>query len=156
MNNFASFLVSPEYSCQVELGYCNREWYTLDTPESYADRILNYKPEYLRNDNFINFLYDEIQSDTTPRKTLSVVQFTDLHVDLDYVVGSNANCRNVLCCRADDGMADDPSKPFVAAGEYGTIGYCDVPVSVLDKMTEKVNQLAPDTLFWTGDAVPHD
>ena len=60
MDNFATFLVSPEYSCQVELGYCNREWYTLDTPESYADRILNYKPEYLRNDNFINFLYDEI------------------------------------------------------------------------------------------------
>lgn len=60
MDNFAAFLVSPEYSCQVELGYCNREWYTLDTPESYADRILKYKPEYLRNDNFINFLYDEI------------------------------------------------------------------------------------------------
>jgi len=23
-------------------------------------------------------------------------------------------------------------------------------------MTEKINQLAPDTLFWTGDVVPHD
>ena len=50
-------------------------------------------------------------------------------------------------------MADDPSK---AAGVYGSIAYCDVPVSVFDKMTEKVNELAPDTLFWTGDVVPHD
>lgn len=50
-------------------------------------------------------------------------------------------------------MATDPAN---AAGEYGAIGYCDVPVSVLDKMTEKVNELAPDTLFWTGDVVPHD
>jgi hypothetical protein len=35
-DNLASLLISPEYSCQVELGYCNREWYTLDTPETYA------------------------------------------------------------------------------------------------------------------------
>jgi hypothetical protein len=33
-------------------------------------------------------------------------------------------------------MATDPTK---AAGAYGSVAYCDVPVSVLDKMTEKVN-----------------
>lgn len=50
-------------------------------------------------------------------------------------------------------MAEDPSQ---GAGVYGSVAFCDVPVAVLDKMTEKVNQLAPDTLFWTGDVVPHD
>ena len=50
-------------------------------------------------------------------------------------------------------MATDPE---YAAGPYGSIGKCDIPVSVLDKMTDKVNELAPDALFWTGDATPHD
>jgi len=74
-------------------------------------------------------------------------------LDLDYVVGSNFDCNNVLCCREENGMAKDPTQ---GAGIYGSIAYCDVPVTVLDKITEKVNQLAPDTLFWTGDVVPHD
>ena len=153
MENLAAFLISPEYSCEVELGYCNREWYQLDTPEVYADRVLKSKPEYLKNDDFLNFMYNEINTDPSPRPTISAVQFTDLHLDLDYVVGSNYDCRNVLCCRAEDGMAEDPAK---GAGKYGSVAYCDVPVIVLDKMTEKVNQLEPDTLFWTGDVVPHD
>ena len=50
-------------------------------------------------------------------------------------------------------MATDPE---YAAGPCGSIGKCDIPVSVLDKMTDKVNELAPDALFWTGDATPHD
>ena len=136
MDNLATFLVSPEYSCQVELGYCNRDWYTLDTPQSYADRVLKSKPEYLKSDDFLDFMYAEIKADPAPRPTISLIQFTDLHLDLDYVVGSNNDCRNVLCCRAEDGMATDPTK---AAGVYGSAAYCDVPVSVLDKMTEKVN-----------------
>ena len=31
-----------------------------------------------------------------------MVQFTDLHLDLQYVVGSNKNCDNIICCRAED------------------------------------------------------
>ena len=98
-------------------------------------------------------MYNEINTDLTPRPTISAIQFTDLHLDLDYVVGSNYDCRNVLCCRAENGMAEDPSQ---GAGKFGSVAYCDVPVVVLDKMTEKVNELAPDTLCWTGDVVPHD
>lgn len=109
MDNLSDLLVSPEYSCEVELGYCNREWYELDTPENYANRVLKAKPEFLQNDNFLNFMYKEIAMDTKPRKTISLVQFTDLHIDLDYVPGSNKVCNNVLCCRLEDGMATDPA-----------------------------------------------
>jgi len=111
------------------------------------------KPASLADDDFINSLYREIAADQTVRSTISIIQFTDLHVDLEYLVGSNNECDNVLCCRLEDGMATDPAK---AAGPYGFPGVCDVPVSVLDKMTVKVNELAPDTLFWTGDVAPHD
>jgi hypothetical protein len=59
----------------------------------------------------------------------------------------------MICCRNENGLATDPES---AAGSFGSIALCDIPVSVLDKMTEKINELAPDTLFWTGDAVPHE
>lgn len=153
MENIANFLLSPEYSCQIEFGYCSRERYTLDYPQGYADRVLQTKPEYLKSDDFLNQMYSKIKSDPENRSTISLVQFTDLHLDFDYVVGTNSECNNVLCCRAENGKAKDPSK---AAGVYGTVSNCDAPVALLDKMTEKINELAPDTLFWTGDVVPHD
>jgi sphingomyelin phosphodiesterase len=36
------------------------------------------------------------------------------------------------------------------------MGYCDIPASVLYKMGDKINELAPDVLFYTGDVPPHD
>lgn len=36
------------------------------------------------------------------------------------------------------------------------MGNCDIPPSVLYRMGDKVNELAPDVLFWTGDVPPHD
>lgn len=38
-------------------------------------------------------------------------------------------------------------------GSYG----CDIPVDVLTKMGEIINnEIKPDVIFWTGDVVPHD
>jgi len=42
------------------------------------------------------------------------------------------------------------------AGPYGSVAVCDAPASVLYKMADKINELAPDVLFWTGDVPPHD
>ena len=91
--------------------------------------------------------------DKSDRKTLNIVQFTDLHLDLDYVEGSAIDCKDVLCCRADGGFPEDTANQ---AGKYGSLGFCDIPVSVLDKMSEKINTMNPDALFWTGDVPPHD
>ena len=76
-----------------------------------------------------------------------------MHLDLDYAVGSAVNCKDILCCRAEGGYPTDPAEQ---AGKYGHLGFCDVPVLVLDKMAEKVNAMSPDALFWTGDVPPHD
>lgn len=59
----------------------------------------------------------------------------------------------MLCCRHVDGY---PSDPWLQAGPYGSLAQCDVPVSVLYKMGDKINELAPDAIFWTGDITPHD
>jgi len=42
------------------------------------------------------------------RKTISVIQFTDVHLDLEYKVGTNILCNNVICCREEDGYPEDP------------------------------------------------
>lgn len=31
-----------------------------------------------------------------------------------------------------------------------------MPAATLYKMGDKINELQPDVLFWTGDVVPHD
>lgn len=41
-------------------------------------------------------------------KIIKAVQFTDAHLDLDYVTGAEANCQNVLCCRQ---VIENPEKP---------------------------------------------
>lgn len=153
LTSLSDFLLSPDYSCYQEFGACERQWYYPEVADDAVSRIMASKPEYLQNDDFLEYMYQEITQDTNERPTLSFVHFTDLHLDLDYEVGSATKCHNVMCCRADDGYPTDPS---LQAGAYGSLAYCDVPVTVLDKMTEKVNELAPDALFWGGDAVPHD
>ena len=35
--------------------------------------------------------------------TLRILQLSDIHVDLLYKAGSNANCGEPLCCRGNDG-----------------------------------------------------
>ena len=59
----------------------------------------------------------------------------------------------MLCCRHEDGYPSDPSFP---AGLYGPLAQCEIPPSVLYKKADKINELAPDALFWTGDITPHD
>jgi len=74
-------------------------------------------------------------------------------LDLEYEVGSSTECNWPMCCRKRNGYPDDPAK---RAGPYGSLAACDVPVSMLYKLGDKINELKPDVLFWTGDVPPHD
>ena len=62
------------------------------------------KPDSIKDDNFVNNLYAEMKADTKPRETYRVVHLSDVHLDNDYVVGSNWLCESYLCCRAENGM----------------------------------------------------
>ena len=50
--------------------------------EDDVERILFDKPIELRNDDFIDGLYDEIQSTQESRETVKFLQLADLHIDL--------------------------------------------------------------------------
>lgn len=82
-----------------------------------------------------------------------MVQFTDIHLDLQYVSGTSSVCTYIICCRAINGV---PTNESQKAGPLGTYG-CDVPIDTLTTMGEFINaELKPDVVFWTGDIVPHD
>lgn len=72
------------------------------------DKILRFKPDYLKQDNFMDYVYDDIEKYPENRETLTFIQFTDLHLDLDYVPGSSVTCNTVMCCRAENGFPEDP------------------------------------------------
>ena len=36
---------------------------------------------------------------------LRILHITDLHIDNDYIPGSNSDCGEPICCRQGDGMA---------------------------------------------------
>ena len=55
-----------------------------------VNRILATKPASLANDDFIDKMYDVIAADTSKRDIIRTVQISDVHMDLEYMPGTNA------------------------------------------------------------------
>lgn len=57
-----------------------------------------------------------------------MVQFTDAHLDLEYVEGASTECGLVMCCRKESGSGQGEDK----AGKWGSFGDmgCDAPERV--------------------------
>jgi sphingomyelin phosphodiesterase len=107
----------------------------------------------LASDDFIDRLYEQIRNDSQPRKTIKMVHFTDIHMDLKYVKGASTKCGDVICCREADGF---PTDPALQAGPLGSFG-CDIPVDVVTEMGDFINrEVRPDVILWGGDVTPHD
>ena len=118
----------------------------------FAQSVLEDKPDHIKDDEFVNRLYDSMKGSGN-RKTLKMVQFTDLHVDLEYTVGAAVNCDNVLCCRPKDGFPTDPKNQATKYGNY----WCDIPADLFYIMGDFIkSKINPDVVFWTGDIPPHD
>lgn len=68
---------------------------------------------------------------------LKVLHLSDTHYDPLYAEGSNANCQEPMCCRAQ--YDEYPSSPISAAGKWGDFR-CDIPkrtlVHLLDHIAE--------------------
>ncbi|KAI0034863.1 sphingomyelin phosphodiesterase [Vararia minispora EC-137] len=83
-----------------------------------------------------------------------VVHFSDVHIDRNYTVGSNANCTKPICCRD---FADSPANTTDPAGPFGN-HQCDAPPDLGSSMIQAIDSLAADARFaiLTGDVVAHD
>lgn len=150
-----TFLMGPEYGCSRFAGVCaSPKFYTLD-PQDYIDRVLSDKPEFLKENNYVDQQYQKIAEDQEERKIVKVMHISDVHLDFNYQEGTNAQCKEPLCCRAVNGA---PKKPEDAAGKYGALADCDLPPITAELVFDFVKEMdqKPDVLFWTGDNVAHD
>ncbi|KAL5481019.1 hypothetical protein ACEPAI_9960 [Sanghuangporus weigelae] len=92
------------------------------------------------------------------RKPFQVVHLSDVHIDPEYLVGSEANCTKYICCRdfssGGESRTDDqiihPAEPF---GNR----HCDAPIGLANSMFHAINELVPQARFTlsTGDVVDH-
>ncbi|ESK95693.1 sphingomyelin phosphodiesterase [Moniliophthora roreri MCA 2997] len=84
------------------------------------------------------------------RKPFQVVHISDVHIDREYTLGSEANCTKPLCCR---NFADQIGQPISVPAPPNGNAKCDTPVSLADSMLEAIDALNPKFLIFTGDVV---
>lgn len=122
--------------------------------EQTVNNILATKPEEIRNDDYVQNMYEEMAKSGGDRKTLRALHLSDVHIDFQYKEGALSNCKEYLCCRADAGFP--VHKDDIAAGKWGASN-CDIPVETFQSMLDHVvAENMPDMVFWTGDNTPHD
>ncbi|KAJ7185414.1 sphingomyelin phosphodiesterase [Mycena filopes] len=85
---------------------------------------------------------------STGRTPFQVVHFSDVHIDREYVAGSDANCKKPICCRNFANSAVPPSQP---AGPFGSHS-CDSPVALVKSMLQETSVFAQAAFsIFTGD-----
>ena len=86
-------------------------------------------------------------------RPLKVLHLTDVHLDLWYTPGSNAQCNEPLCCRSTS-YGTNSSAGFWSDTEYS----CDTPPVFAEVAIRQIADRHQDIDFvlWTGDNVPHD
>lgn len=72
-------------------------------------------------------MYAQVYADPNPRKSLTFLHLSDIHLDLEYAVGTLAYCDGEVCCRENEGY---PTDPTLAAGQWGSLR-CDLPIETL-------------------------
>lgn len=115
----------------------------------------DYYKELNLDEDIATILKDKpVKADPTPtgRKTVKMLHISDMHIDFEYVPGTEANCGDFQCCEAVHGPAKTPES---AAGEWGA-QTCDLPpataIQALRFIEEKIK---PDFAVWTGDNSDH-
>lgn len=85
-----------------------------------------------------------IPNHKTEKPDYKILAISDIHVDLDYKVGSIANCdheKSILCCHKNSYPKE--GKTIIKAGKFGYKG-CDLPketyIQFLDNLVKKKNK----------------
>ncbi|KAF5389569.1 hypothetical protein D9757_004127 [Collybiopsis confluens] len=124
-----------------------------ETSSKFCNAILGLCPEPPVNNFTVPFPKPPPESPkefkSSGKPPFRVVHFSDIHIDRDYLTGSEANCTKPLCCRAFEDQNDPVTTPA------GPLGYptCDTPLKLADSVAKAID--ATDSLFsiFTGDIV---
>ncbi|CAD6200211.1 unnamed protein product [Caenorhabditis auriculariae] len=92
------------------------------------------------------------------KPTLRALHLTDLHVDMFYTPGLEAQCDTPLCCRPQDINSEIALGAVKEPAQYwGTVGNCDAPYYLLTNMLQHIassNEII-DYVMVSGDVVSH-
>ncbi|KAF9078780.1 Metallo-dependent phosphatase-like protein [Rhodocollybia butyracea] len=78
-----------------------------------------------------------------------VVHFSDVHIDREYTIGSEANCSKPLCCRE---FGDQPEPTKDPAGPLGNHA-CDTPHPLVKSIVKAIDATNTSFSLFTGDIV---
>ena len=81
-------ILTKDRICDETLKLCNKPIITEIDLQNVVDDTLAEKPDKIKDDNFVNNLYNKVKG--TNRNTFKAVHISDVHMDLEYKVGSNA------------------------------------------------------------------
>lgn len=70
-----------------------------------------------------------------------ILHLSDLHADLLYDEGSAVHCAHPSCCRHAYG---DPGPGEEAAGRWGALAKCDIPLRTLTDLLDQAALTEPD------------
>lgn len=92
-------------------------------------------------------------------KTFNVLHLSDIHIDLRYEEGAEADCDRYMCCVPESINTNSPNAVVEKAQKLGTY-HCDTPQILLEKSLAHVSTIASEVPFdfgvFTGDMVSHD
>lgn len=155
MNNLAFKTFEPNYFCEVEVPVCKTTEYDILTSKAYTERVLSDKPDFIKDNNYINRLYEEIEADRLAgreRETMLMYHLSDLHWNLNYEEGTNNDCGAIVCCTR---AGPPPTTEEQKAGKWGDYK-CDGNPRVLEQLKHTIEMTGePDFITWTGDNPDH-
>ncbi|THU83429.1 sphingomyelin phosphodiesterase [Dendrothele bispora CBS 962.96] len=84
------------------------------------------------------------------RPPFQVTHFSDIHIDRDYAINSEANCTKPLCCRAFEDQTDPITIPAGPMGNHR----CDSPTRLAESLFQAIDATNSAFAIFTGDIVP--
>lgn len=99
MTNLKVKTFEPYHFCEQFVGICKPRHYEFLDPIDDAKRILADKPDFIKDNNYINNMYKEIAEDKRAgreRETMLLYHISDLHMNLDYKPGTSNVCNTIV------------------------------------------------------------
>ena len=134
----AGGILSTQRVCDEYLHLCPKPDIKELDIEAYVFKVLSEKPDIIKDNNFVDEIYEKIANDKSQRKTIKSIQLSDLHIDFKYQEGTPTKCNFPICCR-DNGPEDFTFADSPLAQKWGDYN-CDSPHITLQSMFDFIGQ----------------
>jgi hypothetical protein len=88
--------------------------------------------------------------DDDEEQQLSIIHLTDIHLDLKYKEGTQADCDNFACCR--DVVKANKSS-LHSAGYWGSYNHCDTPLRAVEDAFRQIVRQHPVSIIHSSEQI---